>query len=377
MISKLDKKTLAFIAMISFTSIVAAVILVTAYKEVALALTSLLICLISCILLVQVNLDKRFIQVTTSKLFNKQDNLDQQLLASIASTEQIILETRVLFGREFKLLNSEFSKKLESTQQEHNTRLSYELAYANKQFSDDLRLLEQNHVRWIAETKNIFETTRNKITSIEDKISEYAKLPTGIEQVNPASVQMFQVGPPTIGRGVVANHGRGSAAAPKDPLRHSKISRRMVYGKNNLMFLIGSDDLKSYLELKSDSSIFDLYPNTAADIIGENLSDAHSVSRPLLVIEPNALLTGPWNATMSASGARLYAYLESIIKEIKRHNGFSFLVGEFETKNTFTSSIEGVVDSHLTREDMTEDWAYDAKLAVPRLFQNFLMLEDR
>lgn len=380
MIKKLDKKTKILLLLIVTAAIGFMILSIFLNYPLNSSLALLVGSFMLCAMVIQINLDKRFTSQQLARIQNRVNNDFLEINKGINSlTVQISaiglrgesLSAHILDVSE---PTAPLAHRLDAYEQyalEFKRKLSYELHYANKQFSDDLRLLESNHSRDLAVLRRAHEGLASKISSLAEKIG--TDHVGGSDATVKARKQPFRLQTSLVSAKKPTAHGRGAALVAKDPNRAESISSRILVPNDNILFSIGSQKMNMILGEQSNYPIVSVFPNSIVSEFQKLFESLDANATVVLVIEAKALSDGAWASSLSAAGSRLFTVLDSVIKELRDRGGFTFLVGEFKAKNTFTNSLADNVDSHITDENFKEDWALDASLSLPRALRSYAL----
>lgn len=224
--------------------------------------------------------------------------------------------------------------------------------------------------------------TSQQLARIQNRVNnDFLEINKGINsltvQISDATVkarkQPFRLQTSLVSARKPTAHGRGAALVAKDPNRAESISSRILVPNDNILFSIGSQKMNMILGEQSNYPIVSVFPNSIVSEFQKLFESLDANATVVLVIEAKALSDGAWASSLSAAGSRLFTVLDSVIKELRDRGGFTFLVGEFKAKNTFTNSLADNVDSHITDENFKEDWALDASLSLPRALRSYAL----
>ncbi|PRB72735.1 hypothetical protein CQ011_03630 [Arthrobacter sp. MYb213] len=294
----------------------------------------------------------------------------QELKSSIVSHRSSIsegVESAVSLNR--KYLEESFVNELNKTQQRQyiiENKITYELGYLSKSFSDSLEESNRN-VKSLIDSSD----TLNRL-ALEKLARDVSGIQSKIGPVSVSAPLRSETSANTLTSNVRSLFGRGAASVQEDPERTRKIYNRLA-GKPVLTpFVIGSPEIKAFIFENLGKKPVSLHPSLGTHVINNILTDDETCSIPILIIEASVLESGLWASSLSSSGTRIYQALSDLITFTREKQGFSFLVGSVHSANTFSTSLQNRVDSCITTSDFEEDWAVDADLTLPRNLQMFL-----
>lgn len=319
MLQKLDKKTKILISVVLLSSAVVCVTFAASKFPVASTVAVLAFTISILIVIVQINLDKRFITKTVDRL-SKSANANGVHLKQLES----------LVGQAKEQISS--SRRAVQAGQTAVTQSPEEISVAT---GDSLQLTNLGNSSLIGSVRNLSEA--------------------GVRRNTPSS------------------RGRGAAAVARDPERGVKISKRLARHGERSILLIGSPKLEKFLQREMfNVKTSCITPSNILVEFQEVLGNDNSGIPPLFIIETKILECGIWGSALSSSGTQRFAQISTLVDEIRKLGGFSLLAGSFEIKNTFTNSLESIVDIYITIEPFQDDWSENANLEIPRMIQNYL-----
>lgn len=341
MLSKLDKKTKLLLIALLISSVIVCIAFISngSSPSIVVAITAIAIAVAAIV--IQINLDKRFV---TARV--------ERLAKSLTKQNSVIDVTK----RELSDINSQFVSS--------RTVLQGGLARVEKK-------LETNNTQIASELNVSQSQLQDSLIAIKDSVENLPQTPSSRNALVNRGVK--RLGQPRPSANTQLTHGRGAAAVARDPQRVTRITERLTRRGGRPVFVISTDGLLRYINANiAGAKTARLSPSGFLMEFERLLSDSENGFPPLLIIESKFLESGVWGPALSSSGTDKFSAISSFIAEIRQLDGFSVLVGAFEIKNTYTRSLESLVDIQVLKDEFEDDWSSGASLAIPRILQNYL-----
>ncbi|MFJ2351662.1 hypothetical protein [Glutamicibacter sp. NPDC087673] len=386
MMRNLDRKTWLLGVTVTLAALVCIVFTAFNTKNITFPLVLSFTWIVSIFVIVQTNLDKAFlakrIERVKREILQVEKSSTEQINYELSGLLEFIDKKHSNSTREVsaKLENS-FEPKLDNVlsrfiqdQKKLEKKITYEIPYMTKSLVDALEQSSRNIIHEIGKTQ------QSNNAGLEKALRKFTDQ-TVLSDRNPSPLTRNMLtknhsynnesrDPSTV-------YGRGAAAVQADPERTFKIFSRLKLNREFRVFLLGSDQLELHLSNELGIQVTTLHPSAGGYEVTSALSETTSQVISIFIIEMNALDDGIWASSLSSSGTRLYRTIGEISGIIREKQGFSFLVGNGKSANTFSSSLESNVDACITTKEFEEDWAFDTELRIPRLLQDYLNEKEK